>query len=89
MVAGFETDRGIRWGQLSSAAVSIMLPVIAVALFLQRHIVKGAHHGGRQKGDLLPILDADLIGSRPVQGAPSLPTLSMTVNLCLERCSCR
>jgi multiple sugar transport system permease protein len=41
MVAGFETDRGIRWGQLSSAAISIMLPVVAVALFLQRHIVKG------------------------------------------------
>ena len=41
MVSGFETDRGIRWGQLSSAAVSIMLPVVAVALFLQRHIVKG------------------------------------------------
>jgi multiple sugar transport system permease protein len=41
MVSGFETDRGIRWAQLSSAAVSIMLPVVAVALFLQRHIVKG------------------------------------------------
>jgi multiple sugar transport system permease protein len=45
MVAGFETDRGIRWGQLSSAAVSIMLPVVAVALFLQRHIVKGLTMG--------------------------------------------
>ena len=45
MVSGFETDRGIRWGQLSSAAVSIMLPVIAVALFLQRHIVKGLTMG--------------------------------------------
>jgi multiple sugar transport system permease protein len=41
MVAGFETDRGIRWGQLSAAAVSIMLPVIVVALVLQRHIVRG------------------------------------------------
>jgi multiple sugar transport system permease protein len=41
MVAGFETDRGIRWGQLSSAAMAIMLPVVVVALFLQRHIVKG------------------------------------------------
>jgi multiple sugar transport system permease protein len=41
MVAGFETDRGIRWGELSAAAVSIMLPVVMVALFLQRHIVKG------------------------------------------------
>jgi ABC-type glycerol-3-phosphate transport system permease component len=41
MVAGFETDRGIRWGELSAAAVSIMLPVVLVALFLQRHIVKG------------------------------------------------
>jgi multiple sugar transport system permease protein len=41
MVAGFDTDRGIRWGELSAAAVSIMLPVVLVALFLQRHIVKG------------------------------------------------
>jgi multiple sugar transport system permease protein len=45
MVSGFETDRGIRWGQLSSAAVSIMLPVIVVALVLQRHIVKGLTMG--------------------------------------------
>jgi len=45
MVAGFETDRGILWGQLSAAAVSIMLPVIVVALALQRHIVKGLTMG--------------------------------------------
>lgn len=45
MVAGFETDRGIRWGQLSSAAIAIMLPVVVVALFLQRHIVKGLTMG--------------------------------------------
>jgi len=45
MVSGFETDRGIRWGQLSSAAISIMLPVIVVALVLQRHIVKGLTMG--------------------------------------------
>jgi multiple sugar transport system permease protein len=45
MVSGFETDRGIRWGQLSSAAISIMLPVVCVALFLQRHIVKGLTMG--------------------------------------------
>jgi multiple sugar transport system permease protein len=45
MVAGFETDRGIRWGELSSAAISIMLPVVMVALFLQRHIVKGLTMG--------------------------------------------
>jgi multiple sugar transport system permease protein len=45
MVAGFETDRGVLWGQFSAAAVSIMLPVIAVALILQRHIVKGLTMG--------------------------------------------
>jgi multiple sugar transport system permease protein len=45
MVAGFETDRGIRWGQLSAAAMSIMLPVVAVALLLQRHIVHGLTMG--------------------------------------------
>ena len=45
MIAGFETDRGVLWGQFSAAAVSIMLPVIAVALILQRHIVKGLTMG--------------------------------------------
>jgi ABC-type glycerol-3-phosphate transport system permease component len=45
MIAGFETDRGILWGQFSAAAVSIMLPVIAIALVLQRHIVKGLTMG--------------------------------------------
>jgi multiple sugar transport system permease protein len=45
MVAGFETDRGILWGQFSAAAVSIMLPVVAVALVLQRHIVRGLTMG--------------------------------------------
>jgi multiple sugar transport system permease protein len=41
MVAGFETDRGILWGQFSAAAIAIMLPVVVVALILQRHIVRG------------------------------------------------
>ncbi|MFN8522832.1 MAG: carbohydrate ABC transporter permease [Chloroflexota bacterium] len=45
MVAGFETDRGIRWGGLSAAAMSIMLPVVVVALVLQRHIVRGLTMG--------------------------------------------
>jgi multiple sugar transport system permease protein len=45
LVAGFETDRGILWGQFSAAAISIMLPVVAVALALQRHIVRGLTMG--------------------------------------------
>ncbi|MGI6285135.1 carbohydrate ABC transporter permease [Neomoorella humiferrea] len=45
MIAGFETDRGVLWGQFSAAAVSIMLPAIAIALVLQRHIVKGLTMG--------------------------------------------
>jgi multiple sugar transport system permease protein len=45
LVAGFETDRGILWGQFSAAAISIMLPVVAVALVLQRHIVRGLTMG--------------------------------------------
>jgi multiple sugar transport system permease protein len=45
MIAGFETDRGILWGQFSAAAISIMLPVVAVALMLQRHIVRGLTMG--------------------------------------------
>jgi ABC-type maltose transport system permease subunit len=38
LIASFDTDRGILWGQFSAAAVSIMLPV---ALILQRRIVSG------------------------------------------------
>jgi multiple sugar transport system permease protein len=45
LVAGFETDRGILWGQFSAAAIAIMLPVIAVALVLQRQIVRGLTMG--------------------------------------------
>jgi multiple sugar transport system permease protein len=45
MIAGFETDRGILWGQFSAAAISIMLPVVVVALLLQRHIVRGLTMG--------------------------------------------
>jgi len=41
LIASFDTDRGILWGQFSAAAVSIMLPVAAVALLLQRRIVSG------------------------------------------------
>ncbi len=45
LIAGFETDRGILWGQFSAAAIAIMLPVVAVALVLQRHIVRGLTMG--------------------------------------------
>ena len=45
LIAGFETDRGILWGQFSAAAIAIMLPVVVVALVLQRHIVRGLTMG--------------------------------------------
>ena len=45
LIASFDTDRGVLWGQFSAAAVSIMLPVAAVALLLQRRIVSGLTMG--------------------------------------------
>jgi multiple sugar transport system permease protein len=33
------------WGQFSAAATAIILPVLAVALVLQRHIVRGLTMG--------------------------------------------
>jgi len=45
LIASFDTDRGVLWGQFSAAAVLIMLPVAAVALALQRHIVSGLTMG--------------------------------------------
>ena len=45
LIASFETDRGILWGQFSAAAISIILPVLVVALVLQRHIVRGLTMG--------------------------------------------
>ena len=45
LIASFETDRGILWGQFSAAATAIILPVLAVALVLQRHIVRGLTMG--------------------------------------------
>ncbi|MDQ6674572.1 MAG: carbohydrate ABC transporter permease [Chloroflexota bacterium] len=45
LIASFDSDRGILWGQFSAAAVAIMLPVAAVALVLQRRIVSGLTMG--------------------------------------------
>jgi multiple sugar transport system permease protein len=45
LIASFDTDRGVLWGQFSAAAVAIMLPVAAFALLLQRRIVSGLTMG--------------------------------------------
>lgn len=45
LVAGFDTDRGILWGEMTAAATLIVLPVIVLAVVLQRHIVRGLTMG--------------------------------------------
>ena len=45
LIASFDSDRGILWGQFSAAAVAIMLPVAAFAMLLQRRIVSGLTMG--------------------------------------------
>lgn len=41
MATGFITQRGILWGQLTATAVLITLPVIVLAIMLQREFIKG------------------------------------------------
>jgi multiple sugar transport system permease protein len=40
-IAGFSGSQGSNWGQASALAVVAMLPVFAVALLVQRHLVRG------------------------------------------------
>jgi multiple sugar transport system permease protein len=44
-VAGFWTQRGILWGPLAAAATICVVPMLAFALVLQRHIARGLTFG--------------------------------------------
>lgn len=44
-VSGFQTQQGILWGPLAAAAVVCILPMLAVALMLQRYMVRGLTFG--------------------------------------------
>ena len=35
------TTQGVRWGELAVICMLALLPVLAVVVFLQRHIVRG------------------------------------------------
>ena len=35
------TTQGVRWGELAVIGMVALLPVLAVVVFLQRHIVRG------------------------------------------------
>jgi multiple sugar transport system permease protein len=35
------TTQGVRWGELAVIGMTALLPVLAVVIFLQRHIVRG------------------------------------------------
>jgi multiple sugar transport system permease protein len=44
-VSGFQTQQGILWGPLAAAAVICVVPMLLVALLLQRYIVRGLTFG--------------------------------------------
>lgn len=44
-VSGFQTQQGILWGPLAAAAVICVVPMLMVALLLQRYIVRGLTFG--------------------------------------------
>lgn len=44
-VSGFQTQQGILWGPLAAAAVVCILPMLAVAIVLQRYMVRGLTFG--------------------------------------------
>ena len=45
VVAGFVTDRGVAWGEMSAGGVLIALPVIIFALLVQKYFVRGLTMG--------------------------------------------
>jgi multiple sugar transport system permease protein len=45
VTAGFITDSGINWGMLTAAGTIIALPIIIIAIFVQRYIVRGLTFG--------------------------------------------
>ena len=45
VIAGLNTDAGPLYGEMSAAAVMVMLPNIVMTLALQRYLVKGLSLG--------------------------------------------
>jgi ABC-type glycerol-3-phosphate transport system permease component len=45
MMAGYTTDSGIDWGNMTASAVIIILPMLVFALFAQRHLAAGLSAG--------------------------------------------
>ena len=45
LISGFIIDRGLLWGQLCAVGTISVIPVIIVALFIQRYIVSGLTFG--------------------------------------------
>jgi len=45
LISGFMIDRGLLWGQISTVGLISIIPVIIVALFIQRYIVSGLTFG--------------------------------------------
>ncbi len=40
-VAGFVTDRGVQWGPMAAMSVIMIAPMILLALFVQRYLIRG------------------------------------------------
>jgi multiple sugar transport system permease protein len=45
LISGFIIDRGLLWGQLCAVATISVIPVIIVAMFIQKYIVSGLTFG--------------------------------------------
>ena len=45
MMAGFTTDVGIDWGDMTASAVLVILPVIVFSILAQKHLVAGLSSG--------------------------------------------
>lgn len=45
MMAGYSSDVGIAWGEMTAAAVLVILPVIVFSILTQKHLVAGLSSG--------------------------------------------
>jgi ABC-type glycerol-3-phosphate transport system permease component len=45
MMAGYTTDTGIAWGDMTASAVLVIMPVILFSILTQRHLVAGLSSG--------------------------------------------
>ena len=55
--AGFPTNRGILWGEMAAVGVTASIPVIVVALIVQKRLLRGLTLGAVQERLILGSTD--------------------------------